>query len=66
MLYACIIVKNGQTDVLGHFVLLAFQILKKIGSQPPVFIELELSMNSRSELKSVNFSSSPPVYCLSS
>ena len=35
MLYACIIVKNGQTDVLGHFVLV-FQILKKIGSQPPV------------------------------
>ena len=40
MLYACIIVKNGQTDVLGHS-MSVFQILKKIGSQPLVYIELE-------------------------
>ena len=39
MLYACIIVKNGQTDVLGHS-MSVFQILKKIGSQPPVFIAI--------------------------
>ena len=39
MFYACIIVKNGQTDVVGHS-MSVFQILKKIGSQPPVCREL--------------------------